>query len=170
MHNIYEYKMDVSVKEIFSKMLDQTLSILDENKDLIEKSNYSVHEIITLASMVESEGVSLEDRKNIAGVFINRLNSNITYKLDSVTTKFNNLKTSRVLVKPEEMFIRFNNSLELTINKLELLNPLSVLSKGYGVVSSDDKIVKSVNDVKKNDKLNIKLLDGVVHTTVEGVE
>lgn len=83
--NTYEYKMDAGVKEIFGKMLDQTLNILDENKDLIEKSNYSVHEIITLASMVESEGVSLEDRKNIAGVFINRLNSNMSLGSDVTT-------------------------------------------------------------------------------------
>jgi exodeoxyribonuclease VII large subunit len=68
------------------------------------------------------------------------------------------------------MFIRFNNTLELNINKLELLNPLSVLSKGYSVASVDDKIIKSVKEVKKNDKLNIKLLDGIVETTVEGVK
>ena len=113
---------------------------------------------------------SFEIREQKLDTLINRLNSNITYRLDSVTTRFNNLKTSRILNKPEEMFIRFNNTLELNINKLELLNPLSVLSKGYSVASVDDKIIKSVKEVKKNDKLNIKLLDGIVETTVEGVK
>ncbi len=113
---------------------------------------------------------SFEIREQKLDTLINRLNSNITYRLDSVTTRFNNLKSSRILNKPEEMFIRFNNTLELNINKLELLNPLSVLSKGYSVASVDDKIIKSVKEVKKNDKLNIKLLDGIVETTVEGVK
>ena len=113
---------------------------------------------------------SFEIREQKLDTLINRLNSNITYRLDSVTTRFNNLKASRILNKPEEMFIRFNNTLELNINKLELLNPLSVLSKGYSVASVDDKIIKSVKEVKKNDKLNIKLLDGIVETTVEGVK
>lgn len=113
---------------------------------------------------------SFEIREQKLDTLINRLNSNITYRLDSVTTRFNNLKASRTLNKPEEMFIRFNNTLELNINKLELLNPLSVLSKGYSVASVDDKIIKSVKEVKKNDKLNIKLLDGIVETTVEGVK
>ena len=35
--------------------------------------------------MVESEGVSLEDRKNIAGVFINRLNKNMALGSDVTT-------------------------------------------------------------------------------------
>lgn len=113
---------------------------------------------------------SFEIREQKLDTLINRLNSNITYRLDSVTTRFNNLKSSRILNKPEEMFIRFNNTLELNINKLELLNPLSVLSKGYSVASVDDKIIKSVKEVKKKDKLNIKLLDGIVETTVEGVK
>lgn len=69
------------------------------------------------------------------------------------------------------MFAGYTNSLELIINKLELLNPLSVLSKGYSVASLDDKrIVKSVNDVKVNDTINLKLIDGKINTVVKGVK
>ena len=60
---------------------------------------------------------SFEIREQKLDTLINRLNSNITYRLDSVTTRFYNLKASRILNKPEEMFIRFNNTLELNINK-----------------------------------------------------
>ena len=45
----------------------------------------SVHQILTLASMVESEGITLEDRKNIAGVFINRLNKKMSLGSDVTT-------------------------------------------------------------------------------------
>lgn len=113
---------------------------------------------------------SFEIREQKLDTLVNRLNSVITYKLDNAKVKYDNLSKSRVLLNPNEMFIKHNNTLELIINKLELLNPLNVLSKGYSVASVDDKIVKSVKDVKKNDKLNIKLLDGVVETTVEGVK
>ena len=126
--------------------------------------------VLSTSYVLSNPFASFEIREQKLDTLINRLNSNITYRLDSVTTRFNNLKTSRILNKPEEMFIRFNNTLELNINKLELLNPLSVLSKGYSVASVDDKIIKSVKEVKKNDKLNIKLLDGIVETTVEGVK
>lgn len=81
----YEFKVNVSVKDIFKKLLDQTDSILTNYKSEIENSNFSIHELITLASMVESEGVSLEDRKNIAGVFINRLNKGMSLGSDVTT-------------------------------------------------------------------------------------
>lgn len=69
---IFENK-SVSVEEIFNKMLKETEKQLEPLKSDIEKSNYSVHEILTLASIVELEGVSDTDRDNIAGVFYNRL-------------------------------------------------------------------------------------------------
>ena len=73
------------MKDIFKKMLDQTDKILTNEKENIEKSKYNIHELLTLASMVESEGVSLEDRKNIAGVFINRLNKGMSLGSDVTT-------------------------------------------------------------------------------------
>lgn len=102
--------------------------------------------------------------------FTDRLNQIVEYKLDSCKTKLDNIKSNYILVNPSELFLKYNNSLELIVNKLELLNPLSVLSKGYSVTKVNDKIVKSVKDVKKNDKLEIKLLDGSIDTIVEGVK
>lgn len=99
-----------------------------------------------------------------------KLNQIITYKLDSSINRFKNIKNNHILVNPEELFIKYRNSIELIINKLELLNPLNVLSKGYSVTKVGDKVVKSIKDVKKSDKLNIKLLDGEIESIVEGVK
>lgn len=77
---------NVSVKDIFKKMLDEMDMRLSKYKDDIENSNYSIHELLTLASMTESEGIELEDRKNIVGVFINRIKKNM--KLDSDVTTY----------------------------------------------------------------------------------
>ena len=81
----YIFEINASVEDIFEKMLDQTDVILTKNKDNIKKGNYNVHQILTLASMVESEGVTLDDRKKIAGVFINRLNNSMSLGSDVTT-------------------------------------------------------------------------------------
>ena len=81
----YNFEVNASVKDIFKKMLDQTDHVLKNEKENIDKSKFNIHELITLASMVESEGVTLEDRKNIAGVFINRLNKGISLGSDVTT-------------------------------------------------------------------------------------
>ena len=42
-------------------------------KEELETSELTVHEILTLASIVELEGASSDDRAGVAGVFYNRL-------------------------------------------------------------------------------------------------
>ena len=75
--NTYEFKnKDVSVKDIFNTMLDEMDKELSTLKSDINNSKYSVHEILTLSSIVELEGARSNDRAGIAGVFYNRLNSN----------------------------------------------------------------------------------------------
>jgi len=76
---------NVSVKEIFTKMLDEMEMRLNKYKTEIENSNYSVHVIMTLASIAELEGIKAEDRKDIVGVFRNRLASNMSLGSDVTT-------------------------------------------------------------------------------------
>ena len=72
--NTYAFlNKNVTVKEIIETMLDETGRQLDKYKDKIESSELGVHNIITLASIVELEGASADDRASVAGVFYNRI-------------------------------------------------------------------------------------------------
>ena len=53
---------------------------------------------------------------------------------------------------------------------LEGRNPLAVLSRGYCMAEKSGKIVKSVSDLDKGDKINIRFYDGISDMTVEHVE
>ncbi len=64
---------DVTVKEIFDAMIDHLDHNLQKYKKQIEKSDYNAHEILTIASILELEGIDKNSRKDIAGVFYNRL-------------------------------------------------------------------------------------------------
>ena len=76
---------DVTVEEIFETLLNQTDKVLSEYKEQIEEQEYSVHEIITLASLLETEGLFPEDRKNISSVIYNRLARNSALQIDATT-------------------------------------------------------------------------------------
>lgn len=76
---------DVTVEEIFDTMLKQTEIVLNEYKDEIEKSKYSVHEILSIASLVETEGIHPEDRKDISSVIYNRLKVKMPLQIDATT-------------------------------------------------------------------------------------
>jgi UPF0755 protein len=72
--NTYQFaSKDVTVKEIFKELLDQEDKVLTPYEKDIQASGYTPHQLLTLASIVELEGVEDDDRANIAGVFDNRL-------------------------------------------------------------------------------------------------
>ena len=81
----YEFKKDATIEDIFKTMLDQESYVLDTYKVSIDKSNYTIHQLITLASLAEHEGNTLNNRKNIVGVFINRLNNGMSLGSDVTT-------------------------------------------------------------------------------------
>ena len=79
----YEFmNRNVTVEEIFEKMLDNTDTKLSSLKEKVDSSTLSVHEILTLASIVELEGAGSNDRGQVAGVFYNRLDSGMALGSD----------------------------------------------------------------------------------------
>ena len=84
--NTYEFEnKDVTIEEIIEVMLKQTEKELEQYKDIIEKSDFTVHEYLTLASMLELEGTNSKNRKMIAGVFYNRLKLGMSLGSDVTT-------------------------------------------------------------------------------------
>ena len=79
---------EVNIKDIIKKILDETNNKLSNYKEDIQNSEYSIHEIITLASIVELEVANANDRKDVAEVFINRLNSNYYPTLGSDASSY----------------------------------------------------------------------------------
>ena len=54
------------------------------------------------------------------------------------------------------------------ITKLDALSPLKTLTRGYSVVENEErKVVKSIKDVSKDDRLNIILNDGKIKVIVD---
>ena len=86
----YEVNINGEVTDIFDAMLNNMEKKLEPYKDQILNSKYSVHEILTLASIVEMEAANSDDRAGVAGVFINRLNNG--WSLGSDVTTYYGIK------------------------------------------------------------------------------
>lgn len=69
----YDYYEGMSLETIVEEMVLAMNNVMYGYYDEIDESDLNVHEVLTLASLVEKEGQSEEDRKNIAQVFFNRL-------------------------------------------------------------------------------------------------
>lgn len=77
--------VDVSIDDIIKIMLNQTDKVLSEYQIEINSKGYTVHQFLSLASVVENEGISTEDRKGIAKVFLNRIERGMALQSDVTT-------------------------------------------------------------------------------------
>lgn len=80
----YYLEKDASIDDITRVMLDRFEIMYKENKKAFDQSSYSIHQIVSLASVVQFEASTQKDMKMIAGVFYNRLNQNMALQ-SSVT-------------------------------------------------------------------------------------
>lgn len=83
--NTYQFKKDATAKDIIIKLIDNLGLKLEPYKEEIEKSVYTPHQLLTMASIVELEAATDDDRANVAGVFYNRINVHMTLGSDVTT-------------------------------------------------------------------------------------
>lgn len=95
----YEFYKTSSIKAIIEKMLDKTKNVLDNYSVSIKESDYSIHEILTIASIIENESIGkiadinyckkdnteYVDRHVVSQVIYTRLNSNMSLGMDVTT-------------------------------------------------------------------------------------
>lgn len=72
---VYEYSDDTTIEELVEQMIAAMDTRLQPYYETIAAKNLTVNEVLTLASLVEKEGSTDEDRRNIASVFFNRINA-----------------------------------------------------------------------------------------------
>ncbi|EHJ52993.1 putative aminodeoxychorismate lyase [Streptococcus macacae NCTC 11558] len=69
----YSYEKSTTVEGLIDNMLSAMDTNLQSYYSTIEQKGKTVNEILTMASLVEKEGATDDDRKKIAGVFNNRI-------------------------------------------------------------------------------------------------
>lgn len=88
--NTYKFYIDDSAYNVTKNLREETELVFDKYNlyDKIKKSDFTIEEVFTLASIVQAEAANVEDMKLVASVFINRLNNKDQFpKLQSDATK-----------------------------------------------------------------------------------
>lgn len=99
-------------------------------------------------------------------ILIDNLNKAINKKIDNTKVRLYTCSNSYILNNPEMLYKYSSQRLEHMISKLEVLNPLNTLNRGYAIIKKDDKVLSSIKNIKKNDTLTIKLKDGEVTSKI----
>ncbi len=132
-------------------------NILDfKKKSLLNlKNNYILKNPLTIYQIKEEKFDNLLNR--LINTQKNLLNIN-NNKLDFLK---NNLNKAILNILNEKKHKYVN-----IISKLEVLNPLLTIKRGYSIVKKENKVISSKKNIKKKDHLDIELSDGSIKVEV----
>lgn len=101
-------------------------------------------------------------------------------KCDNLMHRLNRSSEKKILdlkKSIEQSNLKLNNGLNNVIktnkmqfatlvSKLDALSPLKVIQRGYGLIETQEKVVKSIKDVNVNENITIKVSDGKIKANV----
>jgi len=123
-----------------------------------------------------------------------RLRNSLLRSAGANRLRYNSLKNSTVFKQPYNILnqnrlrldvlnkyiykaisANFNNAdskLKILTGKLDALSPLKILTRGYGIIKQKETglPVRSINDVKNGDQLEVSVADGKIFCMVDNVE
>ena len=78
----YDFSEDMSLEMVIKNMVNKTDEVMQDYYSTIQDKKMTVQQVITLASLIEREGNSYEDRTKIASVFFNRIDADMPLQSD----------------------------------------------------------------------------------------
>ena len=78
----YDMNDSKTLQMLITEMVAKTDEVMSKYYDKILASDYTLQEIMAMASLIEKEGTKLEDRKKISSVFHNRIKENMMLQTD----------------------------------------------------------------------------------------
>ena len=142
------------------------------NESIFKKVNYLklYLESVKNSYVIKSPMIMYENKRQSLDLMNEKLNNLMIGKVDGLKNTLDKLKKSYVLKSPQLLYKDKMIEVKNIIDKLELLNPLNILGRGYSITYLDDKALKSVCDVKKENVLSIRLSDGLIKSKVIDVK
>ena len=152
------------------KHIDQ-LSIRS-NEAIYKKANYLKLYLDSVKNsfVIKNPAIMFENKKQSLDLMNTKLNDLMLGKVDKFKNELEKLKKSYVLTNPELLYKDKIVEIKNVIDKLNLLNPLNILSRGYSITYLNDKALKSVKEVNKGELLKIKLSNGLIDARVTDIK
>lgn len=97
---------------------------------------------------------------------MDKVNKNIEVIINNYKVKMFNLKNSYIFNNPDILYKYKLQELNNIISKLEMLNPMNTLKRGYAIIKLKDKVLSDINDVKKDDIIDIEIKNGKIEAKV----
>lgn len=136
------------------------LSVPEKDKSKEEINGKVKYLNSILLGYIEKRKKELERRKN--NYYIRNFIKMIEERNQLLVDREKTVKSLMVL-----NLTKIKNEFDKRIHKLVNLNPMKILERGYSVVSSENKVIKKLEDVDINEVIDIKISDGIIKGIVK---
>ena len=133
------------------------------------KINKLTLDAIKSSFVIKNPMLMYQNKIQALDLLVEKMNKEMLIKVDKNKIKLRELKNNYILRNPDVLYKKYIDKLTNYLDKLELLNPLSILKKGYTLTYKDEKVINSIKQIKKDDILNIRLTDGLVDVKVNKI-
>ena len=173
--NIFELK-----KNTLTSIMKQKLTIAHQELKKL-KTSYILKNPMTLYEMKMQKLDALTDalNKDMTNYITQKKLELQSYQksfvlqnpLNSYTKYFKDLENNQKVLKNkiEQILEKKTSDLQYVIQTLRLVNPLNILDKGFSLVKKDGHIIKSSQEIKEKDLLDIRLHQGELKVEVKEI-
>ena len=156
------------------------IDIINHIKQLTIRLNESLNKKIKLEKInleksknsivIKNPMIMIDNKKQKIDLIKESVIRILNLKLENNKNKLEKLKQNYILNNPDVIYKEKQNKLLNLIEKLELVNPLGVLKRGYSITKQDNKVITKIKDIKKTKPLIIKLQDGEIETEIKNIK
>jgi len=120
--------------------------------------------------VIKSPMIMFDNRRQKLDVLLSNLVDSMNLYITKEKHRLDKIKEFYILKNPKLLYEERKNKLINIIDKLELVNPLGILKRGYAVTYINDCVVTSIMNIKKSDSVSIRLQDGIIEASVDAVK
>lgn len=142
------------------------------NEGIYKKVNYQrlYLESVQNSFVLKNPMMMFDGKKQALDYLLERANQSVLKKVERMRTHMDHIKQNYLLLHPEELYKEEKLKLGTLMEKLELVNPMNVLKRGYTLTYLEDHTIGNAEDLSVGDQVKIKFHDGTILSTVTGKE
>lgn len=142
------------------------------NEGIYKKVNYQrlYLESVQNSFVLKNPMMMFDGKKQALDYLLERANQGVLKKVERMRTHMDHIKQNYLLLHPEELYKEEKLKLGTLMDKLELVNPMNVLKRGYTLTYLEDHTIGNAEDLSVGDQVKIKFHDGTILSTVTGKE
>ena len=185
--DLWPFNEEVTARAIYNSKIP-IISAVGHETDFTISDFVSDLRAPTPSAAAELAVPDIQEINSKLDTYRNRYKNALKKKIEYMKLRYEKCMASKVFKDPtakiKELYIQLDAQIKLmentisnkikdlrtnaveVISKLDTLSPLKTLTRGYSIVEKNKKSIKSVKELKKDDIINLKFIDGNIETKV----